>query len=70
MPARANGPKAGPTFGIDWKNLPIGKPIVYKGSGSGAKANACRANKRYPFKYKSFKKDGKFYIQRDLMPKE
>lgn len=70
MPARKNGPKSGPVHGTDWFNLPIGKPIAYKGSGSGAKSNACRASKKYPFRYSSFKKDGKVYIQKNLMPKE
>ncbi len=55
MAARKNGPKAGPTIGISWENLSVGKPVKYNGTATGAKANASRANRRYPeMKFRTF----------------
>lgn len=65
MAARANGPKAGPVLGIDWQALEIGVPRHYRGTGTGAKTNTCRANKRYPeMRFRSFKLKNKVYIER------
>lgn len=51
-------------LGLDWQTMEIGA-FVYKGTHTGAKANACRANKSYaPKKWVTYKKDKKTYVER------
>jgi hypothetical protein len=65
MPQRKNGPNAGPTFGIVWDKLVLHKPVRYRGTATGAKTNAYRANQRYKDKkFRSFTKNNKVYIER------
>lgn len=65
MPARRNGPLSGTVHGTVWTNLPVGKPLRYRGTPNGAKANVYRANKIYQaMKFRSVRIDGEVYIER------
>jgi hypothetical protein len=65
MAPKMNGPLAGPTFGIVWEKLPLKKPVLYRGTSTGAKANATRANRRYPnLRFRTFQKRGRVYVER------
>lgn len=67
MPARKNGPKAGPVLGTKWDKFKIGQRLSYGGTRNGCKANVYRANKLYAdlgMKFISYKKDGKVYVER------
>lgn len=78
MAARKNGRLAGPTHGTEWEKLPLNTPKQYLGTSKGAKANVCRANKRYPdLRFRSYKKlrlrkngtvEEKVYIERINLP--
>jgi len=65
MPAKRNGPRSGKTFGNEWPDMPVKQPVIYKGTANGAKANAYRANVRYPnLRFRTFQENKKVFVER------
>lgn len=51
-------------LGISWQTMKVGK-LEYKGTATGAKANASRANKLYaPKRWRTYSEEGKVYVER------
>jgi len=49
---------------LSWQTMKLGK-LEYKGTATGAKANASRASKLYfPKRWRTFSEDGIVYVER------
>jgi len=54
--ARKPPKDGGGRFGLDWKNMTVGKRVIYPGTYNGAKAQVWRANQAHaPSRYTSMK---------------